>query len=453
MANGKPHGKQRSRGLSLIELMIAIAMGMVIVAALLALYINVTRTNNEMAKMNRQIENGRFAIQLLQDDIVHAGFWGNYVPQFDDLTAVTAPLDAPNALPEPCLDHSSWTPAYISNLIGIAVQGYEAAPSGCTAVVTNKQSDTDVLVVRHAETCVAGVGECEDDSAGKLYFQSTLCEAEVSATAQEPNTATTIKLSAGASAVDDFYNGTVIRIISGTGAGQSRKITDYVGATREATIDPMGPDWSPIPDNSSIYALGLGYVLGTTGHVFHNMNCTTVADKRKFISRLYYIRNYASTAGDGVPTLMRSSFDLSGGTLAHQSAEPLIEGIQGFRVEYGIDAKSDSGADVDNTAAIVWADPLNKVSPTNRGDGIPEGDYVTAAGVTCASAASCPAANVVAVRIHVLARSLEVTPGYTDTKTYQLGDQTLGPFNDGFKRHVFSTTVRLVNPAGRRDTP
>jgi type IV pilus assembly protein PilW len=29
----------------------------------------------------------------------------------------------------------------------------------------------------------------------------------------------------------------------------------------------------------------------------------------------------------------------------------------------------------------------------------------------------------------------------------------MGPFNDSFKRHVFSTTVRLVNPAGRRETP
>ena len=61
--------------------------------------------------------------------------------------------------------------------------------------------------------------------------------------------------------------------------------------------------------------------------------------------------------------------------------------------------------------------------------------------------------NVLAARVYVLARSNEATPGYTDTKTYTLGTQTLGPFNDGFKRHVFSTTVRFVNITSRRETP
>ncbi len=443
-----------ARGLSLIELMIAIAMGMVIVGALLALYLNVTRTNNEMAKMNRQIENGRFAIQLLQDDVVHAGFWGSYVPQFDDLTAVTAPLDAPNALPDPCLDHASWTAPYISNLIGIPVHGYDAAPASC-GVVTNQRANTDMLVVRHAQPCVAGVGTCEADLAGKLYFQSTLCENEISATAQQPNTANTIKLNAAASGDDDYYNGVVLRIVSGLGAGQSRKITDYNGSTKEATVDSA---WTIVPDNSSIYTFGLGYVLATSGHFYHAMDCATLAPKRKFVSNIYYIRDHAVTPGDGIPTLMRSSFDLAGGALAHQAAQPLIEGIEGFRVEYGVDSRSDTNAAVNSTTAVAWQDPLNKVSPTNRGDGIPE-TYVAPAALTCTAVSAgttpdtCNAANIVAVRLHVLARSLELTPGYTDTKTYTLGDKVMGPFNDGFKRHVFSTTVRLVNPAGRRDTP
>jgi hypothetical protein len=438
-----------ARGVSLIELMIAIAMGMAIVAALLALYINVTRTNNEMTKMNRQIENGRFAIQVLQDDIVHAGFWGSYVPMFDDLTTVTAPLGVPAALPDPCLAYAGWTDPHRNNLIGIPVQ----ADIGTCGVASNRQANTDTLVVRYAEPCVAGVGTCDADTVGRLYFQSTLCELEVSATAQQPNTATTIKLNAKASAADDYYNGALIRIIAGTGAGQTRRITGYNGTTKVATVDSSW-DVAKVPDNSSVYAFGLGYVLDTAGHIYHQRNCATLAEKRKFVSNLYYIRDYAVNPGDGIPTLMRSSFDLAGGALAFQPAQPLIEGIEGFRVQYGIDGRSDSNADVNYTAPVVWADPMNKVSPTNRGDGIPE-NFVTAAGVTCAGAGvgQCPAANVVAVRIHVLARSLERTAGYVDSKTYRLGDQVLGPFNDNFKRHVFSTTVRLVNPAGRRDTP
>ena len=53
-----------------------------------------------------------------------------------------------------------------------------------------------------------------------------------------------------------------------------------------------------------------------------------------------------------------------------------------------------------------------------------------------------------------VARSREETQGYVDTKTYELGTAgTAGPFNDGFKRHVYSATIRLPNVAGRRERP
>ena len=61
--------------------------------------------------------------------------------------------------------------------------------------------------------------------------------------------------------------------------------------------------------------------------------------------------------------------------------------------------------------------------------------------------------NLVAVKLYVLVRSDVVTPGYTDVKTYNLGSTTLGPFNDGFKRHLFTQTIRLVNVSTRRETP
>jgi len=445
----------RSRGLSLIELMIAITLGMLIVAALLALFLNVTRTNSEMAKANQQIENGRFAIQLLQDDVVHAGFWGTYVPQFDDLTTVTIPLDAPTALPDPCKAQANWTGNDLSDLIGIPVQG-----DAGTCPLTSQQANTDVLVVRHAMTCVAGAGgNCENEAAGKLYFQSSQCEKEMWAVAQA-GTSTTLTLDAGASSTDGFYKGVLIRIIEGTGKGQSSTITAYNGTTKVATVSPA---WTTIPDNSSVYAFGLGYVMGVSDgtpgdppFIFHKRDCTTVADKRKFVSNIYYIRDYAVTAGDGIPTLVQSTFD----DVGQQNAKALIEGIQRFRVMYGIDSQSKGGTDENYTVPVQWVNPYNKVTPTNRGDGVPEGAYVKASDVTCAAPTngmpdSCPAANVVAVKIYVLTRSLEATPGYKDTKTYQLGDPsyTMGPFNDGYKRHVYSTMVRLVNPAGRRDTP
>lgn len=72
-----------------------------------------------------------------------------------------------------------------------------------------------------------------------------------SATAQA-GAAGTITLDTGASATDDFYNDTTIRLTGGTGAGQVRRITDYVGATKVATIKP---NWATAPDATSTFAV------------------------------------------------------------------------------------------------------------------------------------------------------------------------------------------------------
>ena len=62
----------------------------------------------------------------------------------------------------------------------------------------------------------------------------------------------TITLDSGASAVDSFYKHTIVRIVSGTGAGQSRLITAYVGSTKVATIE-SGHAWDTTPDNTSVF--------------------------------------------------------------------------------------------------------------------------------------------------------------------------------------------------------
>ena len=64
--------------------------------------------------------------------------------------------------------------------------------------------------------------------------------------------ASTITLDAGASATDDLYNGLIVAIVSGTGAGQARLITDYVGATNIATV---APNWTMNPDATSVFLL------------------------------------------------------------------------------------------------------------------------------------------------------------------------------------------------------
>jgi hypothetical protein len=61
---------------------------------------------------------------------------------------------------------------------------------------------------------------------------------------------TTVRLAAGASDVDDFYNGMTFRSTGGTGSGQERKIIDYVGATRDATVSAA---FAPALDGTTTY--------------------------------------------------------------------------------------------------------------------------------------------------------------------------------------------------------
>lgn len=62
------------------------------------------------------------------------------------------------------------------------------------------------------------------------------------------DSATTINLGSSASAIDDFYNGCLVYIYGGTGSGQVRMITDYVGSTKLATVHVA---WATNPDATS----------------------------------------------------------------------------------------------------------------------------------------------------------------------------------------------------------
>jgi len=370
---------------------------LLIVLALVALLVNVNRNNGELNKTNRVIENGRVALQLLQADIAHAGFLGGFVPQFDDLIVATVPIDYPSAVPDPCLAYTTpWTTAHVQNLLGIAVQSYEipaTVPSPTLSVCANKvvspKANTDVLFVRHA------------DNARNCLTAAPGCPLPT------PGELYLQMARCGTSVPSPAYT-----------------LAPYVSASAGADFIKQKRSCNPL-DPSDLWRLG---------------------------SNLYYIRNFAVTAGDGIPTLMRSRFGYSpGGVLDYMAPEALIEGIEGFRVELGVDDVSDSGAAVNLGAAITWGDTSTKLSPTNRGDGVPDGAYVR-----CTTAVPCTAAqlvNVVALKLYVLVRSDLASPGYSDAKTYVMGSTSLGPFNDGFKRHLFTQTVRVTNISSRRETP
>jgi prepilin-type N-terminal cleavage/methylation domain-containing protein len=459
------------RGFTLVEVMVAMTISLVVLSALVSIFVNLSQSHREMEKTNGVIENGRFALQILENDIVHAGYWGGHVPLFDDLGSSIVPGDVPTATANPCIDYSAWTSAYRLALIGHPVQTFTTLPTGtgCLSPLTQR-AGTDVLVARHADTCVPGETNCEADVAGRVYLQPSFCAAERNAGTAQTASADTIKLGMNASMTNDAYVNFAIRAVSGAGAGQVRFITDYDATTRVATISTP---WTVIPNGTTAYAFD--YVLSTQDFSLHKMDCVgtgspeslpvmagAIAEKRRFISNLYYIADipHPDQAGEVLPALVRSQLDFASGTVAQQPPVRLIDGIENLRIELGIDDRSETGAAVNYTQAVTWADPSTLSQPTNRGDGTPDRF------VRCTTATPCSAtdlANVVAVKIYLLARSRDITPGHVDSKTYCLGEpaadgscptaNTIAATNDQYKRHVFTTSVRLTNVSGRRETP
>jgi len=187
-----------------------------------------------------------------------------------------------------------------------------------------------------------------------------------------------------------------------------------------------------ITDASKIFVIGTDSTVFTTTNAsvnpytptyFAQKDCSTAAVTRAFNLHIYYIANN-DVSGDGIPTLKMVSL----GANAFSSPSSIAEGIETLQIEYGLDTSGDGAPD-------SWvADP--------------------AAGAT-AAAAVIAWTQVTAVKIHVLARNPQASAGqFTDTRAYVLGssastDNTFGPYNDGYKRHVYTTVARLVNIAGR----
>jgi type IV pilus assembly protein PilW len=268
-------------GFSLVELMIAITLGLLLLSALTAAFINSSRTRDELERASQQIENGRYAMQALSDDLRLAGFWGQF-----NIRAAAPPT--PLTLPDPCI--AAGTPAnliVLRDAIPLHIQGYDDANAATPAAIAaltcqdaasppvrslaDWKAGTDVVIVRRASTCIKGATDCALSSAP--YFQASLC-----------NSITEL---ASANWFDQFRLDTV-------DSNLDRKIK----------------------------------------------NCTTTqTDKRQFIVRIYFVANN-DASGDGIPTLKRA--ELAGGSFSTVSIAPGIENLQ---LEYGIDTNADGAAD------------------------------------------------------------------------------------------------------------
>jgi type IV pilus assembly protein PilW len=364
-------------GFSLIELMIAITLGLLILAGMLTVFVNTSATRNEIDRANRQIENGRYAMDLLRDDIQLAGFFGEI--DMGLVEATTPTMNLPGTLPDPCgttlVERTDPAGAdKVSGVIRLHVQGVNNYVAGALPCLTGPNAvklGTDVIVVRRVKTCFAGVGDCDSLAAlnGKPALQVSLCAKPTPAQVS----ASLIKTHALA-----IY----------PNAGEFKHLLNYPPGS------PAGTD------------------------------CSVAAPLRPYVIYLYFV---------GTDDVLKRAEFVNGVGMGNVTS--LVDGIENLQFDYGVDTTLPVP---DGTADIYTASPATVDAWS----------------------------NVVSVQINLLARNTESSPGYTDTKTYNLGPSAspfvpnsailIGPKSEpetSFRRHVFSARVRIQNLSGRRERP
>jgi type IV pilus assembly protein PilW len=341
----------RQAGLTLVEFMVAIVIGMLMIAAMATLIANQSTNRAEVDRAGKLIENGRYAMSAIAADAQLAGYWGEYS---------SAP--GTGGTMDPC----STAQADIQNDTLEHVQGYDDTAASFPSCISNRKSGTDVLVIRRAEP------DTSDQETGGLVDWTKVKQGQV-------------YLQTGMNAQS------LMRYVIQPGAATQTANTTQFNLTQKDT--------------------------------------TKVGKIRKMYVHIYYISKCSvevsgsCTNADGgtpIPTLKRVDLSVSGTSTAFTTVT-IAEGIENMQVDYGKDSD---------------------------GDGMPD-SYASAASITTASGW----AAVMTARVYLLARASETTPGYSDAgRTYALGTYgttSAAAGETGYRRHVFTQTVRFVNPQGR----
>lgn len=163
----------RSQGLSLVELMVALALGLILLAGLAQMFISSKQGYRIQESTSRLQENARFAVNLIERHVHQADFW--------------AGTEASNVTLSAGFSHGGTSGDcdvdYLFNP-GAAVFGYDGAaqpptPTGC---IDSKDyvPNTDVLVLRYADPneFVASAelldGDDDEKTGGDAFLRTTV---------------------------------------------------------------------------------------------------------------------------------------------------------------------------------------------------------------------------------------------------------------------------------------
>lgn len=277
----------RQSGVSLIELMVAVAMALVISIALGTIFVNTSKAKQEVQRTHEQIENGRLAMDYLLQEVRMAGFWDGL-----EFTA----LASPGTMPDIC---ERTDLAKLKAAVPLFLQGDDDESVGSLGCLTDRRPGTDAIIIRRAGTCAVGAAgdDCEDVAP---YFQASACRPPYTKN-NDPhaNTQGTAALNTELASPDtnNWY-----ALSNAFDAVSMPLLKRFCGAPL-ASIPEANPPTSPV---------------------------------RRYIARIFYVAN-SDRAGDNLPSLKVA--ELRNGAW---QISTVASGIEQLQVEYGVDVSGDT---------------------------------------------------------------------------------------------------------------
>lgn len=277
----------RRRGFSIIELMVAMTIGLLLVAGLFYVYLGAAQSSQFQGALATMQGNARFAIEIMGLDLRMTGFTGSQAANPQNVVNVTL---TDNLCPMvDAFGNKNCTTG--GNPVAGPLVGYENTnpPGVCTTANTTPcyRTGTDSFTVVRVDT------------ANKYAVTAHNTVTKTFTLSSWPTS--TPPLAGEIFVAADYVNAAVFQV----GTATNPNVTYGAGGTPGNTATPLGA-FGP-----SINALGLYRLSGAS----------------------YYIgRNPA-----GEPALYRSKLDHTGATLT-TTAEELVQGVEDMEITYGVDA-------------------------------------------------------------------------------------------------------------------
>jgi type IV pilus assembly protein PilW len=160
----------------LLEVFIALTVGLVIFAGVLSVFVGLRTTTSETSSYGELQENGRFALSVLSDDLLRQDFWGDYTGIIDLISIQPVPA-APAGECVSGINNGTF-PLGIGHFRTLWGQTVTSASimGGCR---TDAKIGSDILQLKRVISSPLGLVAGDTATAGNFYFMSNINEGTI----------------------------------------------------------------------------------------------------------------------------------------------------------------------------------------------------------------------------------------------------------------------------------